>query len=60
MSRKNLQHISLEKREARMSVRSGTVAESVKHEAKKITTAEDIDVKSNYSEKDIEKLHHLD
>jgi methylmalonyl-CoA mutase len=50
----------LEKREARMSVRSGTVAESVKHEAKKITTAEDIDVKSNYSEKDIEKLHHLD
>ncbi len=60
MSRKNLQHISLEKHEARVSVRSGTVAESVKHEAKKITTAEDIDVKSNYSEKDIEKLHHLD
>lgn len=34
--------------------------ESPKPEVKSVSTAEDIDVKSNYSEKDIEKLHHLD
>jgi len=33
--------------------------ESPKPEVKSVSTAEDIDVKSNYSEKDIEKLHHL-
>jgi methylmalonyl-CoA mutase len=50
MNRKNLQHISFEKHEARSS----------KNVVKKITTAENIYVKSNYTEEDIEKLYHLD
>ncbi|TDI81374.1 MAG: methylmalonyl-CoA mutase [Bacteroidetes bacterium] len=50
MNRKNMQHIIL----------IDSKAESPKPEVKSVSTAEDIDVKSNYSEKDIEKLHHLD
>lgn len=50
MNRKNMQHIIL----------IDSKVESPKPEVKSVSTAEDIDVKSNYSEKDIEKLHHLD
>lgn len=50
MNRKNIQHIIL----------IDSKVESPKPEVKSVSTAEDIDVKSNYSEKDIEKLHHLD
>jgi len=50
MNRKNMQHIILK----------DSKVESPKPEVKSVSTAEDIDVKSNYSEKDIEKLHHLD
>jgi methylmalonyl-CoA mutase len=50
MNRKNLQHIRL----------YDSKVKSQKSEVKSVSTAENIDVKSNYSEKDIEKLHHLD
>lgn len=50
MNRKNMQHIIL----------IDSKVESPKPKVKSVSTAEDIDVKSNYSEKDIEKLHHLD
>lgn len=49
MNRKNMQHIIL----------IDSKVESPKPEVKSVSTAEEIDVKSNYSEKDIEKLHHL-
>jgi methylmalonyl-CoA mutase len=49
MNRKNLQHIRL----------FDSTVESQKLEVKGVSTADDIDVKSNYSENDIEKLHHL-
>jgi methylmalonyl-CoA mutase len=48
--RKNLQHIKLEKSEA----------ESQKSEEKYFQTAEGIELKPTYSEKDIENLEHLD
>ena len=50
MMRKNLQHIKLEKSEAG----------SQKSEEKYFQTAEGIELKPTYSEKDIEKLEHLD
>ena len=48
--RKNLQHIKLQRSEAR----------SQKLEESSFLTAEGIELKLNYSEKDIEKLEHLD
>jgi len=50
MNRKNLQHIKLEKSEAG----------SEKSEEKYFLTAEGIELKSTYSEQDIENLEHLD
>jgi methylmalonyl-CoA mutase len=50
MKRKNFQHIRLE----------NTIAIEVKEEEKNFLTAEGIGIKSNYTEKDIENLEHLE
>ncbi|MEL6812418.1 MAG: methylmalonyl-CoA mutase [Bacteroidota bacterium] len=54
MSRKDVQHIRLSK-----NVTSNAVERNMKQPSK-YTTAEDIEVKSSYTEKDLEELNHLD
>jgi methylmalonyl-CoA mutase len=60
MNRKNLQHIRLIDSKVKSPLVRPKCNGGGKSKVKCVSTAEDIDVKSIYSEKDIEKLHHLD
>ncbi len=60
MSRKNLQYIRLFDSKVKSPLVRPKCNGGGKPEVKSVSTAEDIDVKSNYTEEDIEKLYHLD